>query len=88
MYPHRGQSFGAPFRDVTGVFDMDNTPASLHTRRFLERSEKEGRLVDISGDLPKSFALCKAGDGPPVVYLSQLSAATLLKRVEGNTFEV
>ncbi len=88
MYLHLGQSVVVPFRDVIGVFDMDNTTASLHTRRFLERSEKEGRLVDISGDLPKSFALCKAGDGPPVVYLSQLSAATLLKRVEGNTFEV
>lgn len=87
MYLHLGQSVVVPFRDVIGVFDMDNTTSSLLTRKFLERAEKEGRVVDVSGDLPKSFALCRGGNGPPTVYLSQLSSATLLKRVEGNIFE-
>ena len=44
-------------------------------------------MVDVSGDLPKSFTVCRTGKGPPTVYLSQLSSATLLKRVENNTFE-
>jgi len=83
MYLHLGQSVVVPFRDVIGVFDMDNTTSSHLTRKFLERAEREGRVVD----LPKSFALCRAGDGAPVVYLSQLSTATLLKRVENNLFE-
>ena len=87
MYLHLGQSVVVPFRDVIGVFDMDNTTSSHLTRKFLERSEREGRVVDVSGDLPKSFALCRSRDGPSVVYLSQLSSATLLKRVENNTFE-
>ena len=91
MYLHLGQSVVVPFRDVIGVFDMDNTTSSHLTRKFLERAEREGRVVsitgDVSGDLPKSFALCRAGDGAPVVYLSQLSTATLLKRVENNLFE-
>lgn len=87
MYLHLGQSVVVPFRDVIGVFDMDNTTSSHLTRKFLELSEKAGRVVDVSGDLPKSFVLCNEGRKVPVVYLSQLSPATLLKRGENNTFE-
>lgn len=87
MYLHLGQSVVVPFRDIVGIFDMDNATSSHLTRKFLARAEREGRVVDVSGDLPRSFALCQTGKGPPVVYLSQLSSATLLKRVESNTFE-
>ena len=86
MYLHLGQSVVVPFRDVVGIFDLDNTTSSIHTRKFLERAEKEGRVVDVSGDLPKSFTVCRTGKGPPTVYLSQLSSATLLnalKRLAG-----
>ena len=84
MYLHLGQSVVVPLRDLIGIFEMDNTTSSRHTRAFLARAEREGRVVDVSGDLPKSFALCRAGKGPPTVYLSQLSAATLRGRVEGG----
>ena len=87
MYLHLGQSVVVPLRDLIGIFEMDNTTASRHTRAFLARAEREGRVVDVSGDLPKSFALCRAGKGPPTVYLSQLSAATLRGRVESGAFE-
>lgn len=87
MYLHLGQSVVVPFRDVIGVFDMDNSTSSHLTRKFLEHAEKEGRVVDVSGDLPRSFALCRSKEGPSMIYLSQLSSATLLKRVESNTFE-
>ena len=42
MYLHLGQSVVVPFRDVIGVFDMDNTTSSHLTRKFLERAEREG----------------------------------------------
>ena len=87
MYLHLGQSVVVPFRDIIGIFEMDNTTSSRLTRDFLARAERDGRVVDISGDLPKSFALYRAREGPAVVYLSQLSAATLRGRVEGGTFE-
>ena len=41
MYLHLGQSVVVPFQDVVGVFDLDNTTSSIHTRKFLERAEKE-----------------------------------------------
>ena len=87
MYLHLGQNVVVPYRDVLGLFDLDNTSASHLTRRFLERAEQEGRVVNVSDDLPKSFVLCRHGEEPPMVYLSQLSTATLLRRAENNSFE-
>lgn len=86
MYLHLGQSVVVPFRDVIGIFDLDNTTASHRTRAFLERAEREGELVDVSMDVPKSFVLCQSELGT-MVYLSQLSPATLLRRAENNQFE-
>ncbi|OUN22862.1 extracellular matrix regulator RemB [Flavonifractor sp. An82] len=87
MYLHLGQNVVVPFRDVVGLFDLDNTSSSRLTRSFLERAEKEGRLVNVSDDLPRSFVLCSNSREAPTVYLSQLSAATLLRRAENNSFE-
>ncbi len=87
MYLHLGQSVVLPFRDVVGIFDLDNTSASRLTRAFLERAEKEGRLVNVCDDLPRSFVLCAPAGAAHTVYLSQLSAATLLRRAESNSFE-
>ena len=87
MYLHLGQSVVVPYRDVVGIFDLDNTSSSHLTRAFLERAEKEGRVVNVSDDLPRSFVLCTRARGNSTVYLSQLSAATLLRRAESNSFE-
>ena len=87
MYLHLGQSAVVPFRAVLGVFDLDNASASRRTRAFLERAEKEGRVVSLPGDLPRSFVLCQEGEGPPLIYLSPLSPAALLRRAESNSFE-
>ncbi len=86
MYLHLGQSVVVPFRDVVGVFDLDNASWSHRTRAFLERAEKEGRVINAAADLPKSFVLCR-GRGKATVYLSQLSPATLKGRMEGNGLE-
>ena len=86
MYLHLGQSVVVPFRDVIGIFDLDNTTSSHRTRAFPERAEREGELVDVSMDVPKSFVLCQSELGT-MVYLSQLSPATLLRRAENNQFE-
>lgn len=87
MYLHLGQSVVVPYQDIVGVFDLDNTSASLRTRKMLEQAEREGRVINVSGDLPKSFILCQSDEDPPLVYLSQLSTATLRGRAENNSFE-
>ena len=86
MYLHLGQSAGVPHREILGIFDLDNASWAYKTREFLERAEREGELVDVSMDVPKSFVLCQSELGT-MVYLSQLSPATLLRRAENNQFE-
>lgn len=76
-----------PYQNVVGIFDLDNASSSHLTRKYLERAEKEGKVVNVSEDLPKAFVLCSGKGKNFTVYLSQLSAATLLRRVENNTME-
>ena len=87
MYLHLGQNVMVPETAVIGIFDLDNTTWSFRTRRFLERAEQEGRAITVGDDLPRSFVLVREGDGPAAVYITQLTPATLQKRVEENTFE-
>lgn len=87
MYLHLGQSIVVPYRDIIGIFDMDNSTSSHLTRTFLGRAEKAGRVESIGEDIPKSFVLCGKKTADSQVYLSQLSSATLLKRAESNLFE-
>ena len=82
MFLHLGQNTIVPERDVIGIFDLDNTTCSQITRVFLSEAEKADRVAVISEELPKSFILCGKSEDF-VVYLSQLSSQTLLKR-SGN----
>ena len=84
MYLHLGQSVVTPYKDIIGIFDLDNASWSHRTRSFLERAEKEGRVVNAAADIPRSFVLCRKGRGESVIYLSQLSSATLKGRLESD----
>ena len=86
MYLHLGQDIAVPKSSVIGIFDTDNTTQSYITREYLNRAEKSGAIVDISGDIPKSFVICEE-NGVVTVYLSQLNTSTLLKRNESNWYE-
>lgn len=87
MYLHLGQSAVVYQKDIIGIFDLDNTTASFRTRKFLEQAEQEGRVITATNDLPKSFVVCQKENQAAVVYLSQLSSATLRGRVENNSLE-
>lgn len=75
MYLNLGQAV-IPTEEIVGVFDLDNASWSFRTRRFLERAEREQRAVWLTGDLPRSFVLCRDGK----VYFSPLSAGALKGR--------
>ena len=81
MYLYLGQNTVVPKSSVVAVFDMDNTTQSKQTMEFLRRAQREGRLVSVTDDLPKAFAVCEE-NGTTTVYLCQLSTATLLRRSE------
>ena len=86
MYLHLGQNVMVRSQDVIGVFDLDNTTWSFRTRRFLERAEREGRVVAVGDDLPRSFVLVQETGGRPMVYITALSSAALSARGARNSF--
>ncbi len=86
MYLHLGQSTVVPYRDVVGIFDMDNASWAFKTREFLELAEQEGRVIWLCDDLPRSFVVTDNGSENWQVYVTQLSSAALQGRVEKNAF--
>ncbi len=87
MYLHLGQSVVVPYRDIIGIFDMDNASWAYKTREFLEYAEQEGRVISVCEDLPRSFVVTDNGSENWQVYITQLSAAALQGRAEKNGFE-
>lgn len=81
MYLHLGQDTVIREQTIVGIFDMENTTISKHTRRLLKRAEQEHRVQTVSYELPKSFVVCADGNGD-TVYLSQLAPATLTHRLK------
>lgn len=79
MYLHLGQNTVVRTKDILGIFDIDITTVSKHTRNFLTKSEKNKEVVNVSMELPRSFILCR-NKTTTTVYISQLSPKTLLKR--------
>ena len=79
MYLHLGQNVVVPKSGIIGIFDLDNCTSSRISREFLASAEKRGEVVDISGELPRVFAVYDDGEEERI-YLSQISSSTLMKR--------
>ncbi len=79
MYLHLGVETVVREDEIIGIFDLDSTTVSKHTRKFLEVAEKSKKVHNVSFELPKSFVLCGKGKKNKV-YISQLSSTTLYKR--------
>ena len=79
MYLHLGSDVVVLKSSVIGIFDLDTSTVSKHTRDYLARAERGGRVVTVSYELPRSF-VAAFEDGRLTVYISQLSSQTLLKR--------
>lgn len=84
MYLHLGQESILRTKEILGIFDLDTASLSRDTRAYLAAAQREGRVVTVADELPKSFIV--TAEKPYTVYLSQISAGTLKKRsgyVEG-----
>ena len=81
-YLHIGQNVMLEEKRIIGIFDLDNTSTSKHTRQFLKQAEKEGVVISACEDLPKSFLVCDHPYHRQLIYISQLNSQTLQKRAE------
>lgn len=79
-YLHIGQNVMLPDKRIIGIFDLDNTSTSKHTRAFLKQAEQDGVVMSACEDLPKAFIVCDHPYHKQIVYLSQLNTKTLEKR--------
>lgn len=79
MYIHLGQETVVREADIIGIFDLDSTTISKHTRKFLNLAEKNKNVINVSYELPKSFIVC-SNKKTSKIYISQISSSTLLKR--------
>ena len=82
-YLHLGKGTVVPTAGIVGIFDLDITSQSHLTRRFLREAEQRGQIVNAAEDIPKTFVVCREGEQVRV-YLSQMAAATLLRRAESG----
>ncbi len=80
MYLHLGQDTVVKISEVVGIFDLETSTVSKITREYLAKAEKQGRVINVSMEMPKTFVLCKDSRKNTVVYISQISSSTLLKR--------
>ncbi len=87
MYVHLGGDTVVLQKDIIAIFDLEITSISKITRDFLHVAEEEGFVVNVSEDLPKSYVLTEK-DNESKVYISPISAATLLKRANSILDEI
>ena len=82
MYLHLGNDTVIKQEDVIGIFDLENSSISRHTRNFLRKAEQKKKVFTVSYELPKSFIVCnKKKSKNEKIYISQISTTTLLKRI-------
>ena len=85
MYLHLGNDVVVDMSTVVGIFDMDNTTVSHQTRNFLQTAQKNGIVIDVAEDLPKSFIVTESG-GKTCVYISSLASRTLYGRAKSDNY--
>ena len=79
MYLHLGSGALVEKKSIVGILDLDNTSQSHLTRKYLNLADKNGQVINVAEDIPKSFVVCRDGEQIKI-YLSQMSTQTLLKR--------
>ena len=79
MYIHLGGEYVVKEEEVIGIFDLDTSTVSKYTRNFLNLKEKQGKVINVSYELPKSFILATKNNQEKI-YISQISSLTLNKR--------
>ena len=73
MYIHIGENKVVRKKDIVFIMDLDSSTVSVHTRKYLNKAQNEGRVVPLGFDLPKSFIVTKDN----TVYLSPFNSVTV-----------
>jgi len=73
MFLHIGNEKIICTSDIIGIFDIEKTSVSKHTKDFLNKAGNQKRV---------NFVVCLDENLNETVYISPISAATLIKRIK------
>lgn len=75
MFLFLGGNMTVKKSDVIGIFDIEKCSVSRITADFLNSDQRQGRIVNVSEDMPKAFVVCSDH-----TYITNVSNDTLNKR--------
>ena len=80
MYLHLEKNESVHKAELVGVFDIETATTSAVTREMLSDAQKKHRVVNLSGDLPKTFIISETRLAE-TVYLTSLPTASYKTRL-------
>jgi len=80
LYLHLGQNTIVKQKDIIGIFDIEKASTEKRTREFLAKAEKNGQVVNVSYEMPKTFCVCVHPQTGVRVYITPISVQTLQRR--------
>lgn len=75
MFLFLGGEITVRSEDVVGIFDIEECSVGRITADYLNACQRNGRIVNVSEDMPKSFVVCT-----DKTYISNVSRSTIFKR--------
>ena len=81
MYLHLGNDIAVRTDEIIGIFDFDYCSVDKRARLFLSKAQKNGEIIDVTYELPKSFVVT-ADKKEKRVYITNVSTTTLTRRGE------
>lgn len=75
MFLYLGGDVTVKSKEVIGIFDIEECSVSRTTAEFLNFSQKKGRIVNVSDEMPKSFIVTDNK-----TYISNVSNRTIALR--------
>ena len=86
MFLHIGNGKNIRKKKIIGIFDLDTATVSSHTKGYINKMQREGRLEYDDTDLPRSFVVYDADENTRVT-LSRISTSGLKQRIDGGVTE-
>jgi hypothetical protein len=80
MYLNLGSDMAVRDETLIGIFDLDTVSFSKHTKAFLARCERDGAVVTVAEDIPRSVVLT-AEYGMEKLYLTAPTSRALAGRL-------
>ncbi|MBR2612127.1 MAG: DUF370 domain-containing protein [Clostridia bacterium] len=82
MYLHVGNGKSLKKKHIVGIFDLDTATVSKHTKSYIDKVSREGKISYEDYDLPRSFIVMVDDEGEERVSLSRISTIGLRQRAE------